>query len=330
MRTLSRLLLACLLAALAVPALASAAPGATRGVVVQRDARAGAVVLANKSGNLQRVKVAKMSKFTMGAIVQVRGAKISVVGHSHKAKLHGVVVRRTKGSFALAGGGSVLAVASVTPPAAGDQVTTTVQVGPSAAVRQRRRVPCRAQRLALGEGARNRDLVDATTLALAVPGFPAGLPIAVGGLTLPVLAPNTAVEARVTLGPDPANPNAIILTLVSLRLDDGQHGDHGDQNGAMVKAEGSVTALTEATGVAAGSITIDGEHGTVMFTIPAGFGATGLMVGDDAEAWGTPGVLPTDPATLVRLEGSNGGDGQSGHGHDGGGGDNSGGSGNDD
>ena len=45
-------------------------------------------------------------------------------------------------------------------------------------------------------------------------------------------------------------------------------------------------------GGADGSITIDGEHGVVTFVIPAGFGATGVMVGDEVEAKGTASTTP--------------------------------------
>ena len=323
MRMLYGLLIVSIVTALAAPALASAAPNGTRGVVVQRDARGGAVVIATKSGSLQRVKFAKPNRLKMGTVLQVSGTKVAVVGHTHKAKLHGVVVRRSKHSFALAGNDSVLAVASTTPPAAGDQVTTTVQVGDT--------------QLSDNDGechvddnsapsARVRGTVlsqTVTTLVLAVPGFAAGLPIAIGTVPVPALPVGTAVKARVTLGPDPNNAAGIVLNLVSLRIDDGQGSEHGGQMGANVKAEGQVTAVVEAT-TTPGSITIDGEHGTVTFAIPVGFGATGAMVGDEVEAWGTAGANPTDPPTLVRLEGSGGGGDHNGQGQDGNSGGNSG------
>jgi hypothetical protein len=113
-----------------------------------------------------------------------------------------------------------------------------------------------------------------------------------------------------------------MLSLVSLRIDD-DNEHHGDLAGANVKAEGAVTQVMEATPTAAGSITIDGEHGIVTFAIPIGFGATGVMVGDDVEAWGTAAVAPALP-TLVRLEGRDDDEDHSGHGHDGGSDDNSG------
>lgn len=301
MRPLSRFLILAAAAALAAPALASAAPGATRGVVVQRDARAGVVVLATQNGILRRVALAKPNRLAMGALVKVQGARVSVVGHRHKARLRGVVVRRGRHSFALAGNGSVLAVASVSPPPAGQQISTTVQVAPGqlsdddgqVEVEDAHTPSAELRGTVLGQ--------DATTIQLAVNGFPAGLVIGLGTVTVPPLAVGTAVEARVSLGPDPANPGAVVLTLLSLRVD---AGEGGGGNAACVKAEGSVAAVTEAgmAGGAPGSITIHGEHGDVTFTIPAGFGPLGVVVGDQVEAKGTAGPTPSDNPTLVRLE----------------------------
>ena len=321
------LFLACAAAAaLAVPGAASAAKIGTRGVVVQRDAKAGAVVVATSNGTLKRIKMAKPNSLKMGSLVRVHGSKISVVGHARKAKLHGVVVRRSHGAFALAGNGSVLAVASTTPPAPGQQITTTVAVGASTLSDDDGEMEVEDHQAA---GAEVRGTVlsqDATSLVLTVNGFPAGLTIGLGTQTIPALAVGTPVEAKVALGPDPANPSGIILTLVSLHVESGNQGEHGDHHGSFVKAEGQVTALTEAgaAGGADGSITVAGEHGDVTFIIPAGFGPSGAMVGDTVEAKGTPGATPADPATLVRLEVSNdngddqGDNGGSGHNGDGG------------
>ena len=329
MRNLTRMVALAAVAAFAVPAMASAAPVAKRGIVVQRDVRGGAVVLATNSGSLLRVSLAKPKSLAMGSLVQVRGTKVSVLGHSRKAKLHGVVVRRGKHSFALAGNGSVLAVASVSPPATGAVVSTTVQVSPNALSNEDGNCQVDQNQAPSAELRGTVLSQDATTLHLTVNGFPGGLTIALGTVTIPALAVGTPVEARVTLGPDPSNPAAIVLTLVSLNADNGQmggqHGDHhhGD-NGSFVKAEGQVTNVVEAgdAGGAPGSITVAGEHGDVTFIIPAGFGATGVAVGDQVEAKGTAGATPTDQPTLVRLETS--GDNSQGDGQGDGGSGNSG------
>ncbi|MDX6477390.1 MAG: hypothetical protein QOH95_2901, partial [Gaiellaceae bacterium] len=320
MRSLSRFVVLAAVAALAVPALASAAPIAKlakRGIVVQRDSRAGAVVLATRSGNLLRVSMAKPNHLAMGSLVQVRGTRVSVVGHAHKAKLRGVVVRRSRHSFALAGGGSVLAVASVNPPAAGQTVATTVQVTPTSLSDDDGEVEVENDQAATAEIRGTVASQTSTTLVLTVDHFPAGLSIALGTVVVPTLAQGTPVEAHVALGPDPANPAnpaAIVLTLVSLRLDGGHHGEHGDHgdHGSMVEASGLVTDLKPAgaAGGAPGSITIADEHGSVTFVIPAGFDTTGVAVNDRVEAKGSPGATPGAQPSLVRLESA---DDESGH-----------------
>jgi len=336
MRSLSRILIAVAVGALVAPALAGAAssPGGMRGVVVQRDAKAGVVVIATRSGSLKRIAMAKPGKFAMGTVLKVVGGKVTVVGHVHKAKLRGVVMRRHVKSFALNGNGSVLAVTSPSPPAAGQQVTTTVQVTPTALNDDDGDDQVDHAQVASAEIHGTVLSQDADTLRLTVAGFPAtGLAILLT-TTIPVLAPGTPVEVRVAIGPDPKNLDGVVLTLVSLRVEDNHNGQQ-DEHGDFVKAEGTVTALVEAgaMGGADGSITIDGEHGVVTFVIPAGFGATGAMVGDEVEAKGTASTTPGANPTLVRIEGrhdnsgsgnnehngdhQNGDDNESGGGHSG-------------
>jgi hypothetical protein len=319
MTRLSRALLLAAVAALAVPALANAATTTTRGIVVQRDAAAGSLVLASKGGALHRIQVASPRRFTMGSVLQVRGSKISIVGRSHSATVSGVVMRRSRHAYALAGNGAVLAVTTPTPPAAGQQVTATVQVTPTALSDDDGQVQVGDTHAPSAELHGTVLSQDATTLRVSVDGFPAGLSIALAGQTIPTLAVGTPIEARVTLGPDPANPAGIVLTLVSLHADNGQGGGGGEQ-GSSVKAEGQVTAVTEAgpTGGAPGSITILGEHGSVTFAIPAGFGPTGAAMGDKVEARGTPAATTGGTPTLVRLEVA-GGDNQGDSGDDNGG-----------
>jgi uncharacterized membrane protein YgcG len=301
MRTLSKVLVAVAFAALAAPALAGAAQTArSHGIVVQRDAKAHVVVIAKSNGALQRIHMARPNTLAMGTVLQVTGTKVSVVGHVHKAKLRGVVVRRHRHSFALAGNGSVLGVTSPTPPAPGAQVTATVQVTPTELDDDDGNEQVNQDQVANAEVRGTVLSQSATQLRLTVAGFPLGLAIALGGQTIPTIPVGTPVEARVALGPDPSNPDSVVLTLVSLRLDD--NGENNDEHhGDFVKAEGKVMAVAEA-GALPGSITIAGEHGLVTFIIPVGFGPTGVVMGDEVEAKGTPGPTATDQPTLVRLE----------------------------
>jgi hypothetical protein len=278
MRPVLRTLLVTAIALLALPALATAAPTATRGIVVQRDARGGTVVLARSGHGLRRVRIVSHKRLAMGTLVRIHGSRVSVFGSTGTAVVQGV---------AAAG------------PAAEIQGTVLAQ--------------------------------SATSLTLSVDGFPAGLAIALGTQTIPTLAVGTPVEVHVSLGPDPANANGIVLTLVSLHVEQGDNGHGSGANASDVRAEGAVTALTEAgpAGGATGSITVAGEHGTVTFVIPAGFGATGVVVGDRVEARGTAAATAGAAPTLVRLEGGknhgdsgdddNGGDDDGGNGGNGGG-----------
>ena len=311
MRTLSKVLVAVAFAALAAPALAGAAQTArSHGIVVQRDAKAHVVVIAKSNGALQRIHMARPNTLAMGTVLQVTGTKVSVVGHVHKAKLRGVVVRRHRHSFALAGNGSVLGVTSPTPPAPGAQVTATVQVTPSELDDDDGDEQVNQGQVANAEVRGTVLSQTATQLRLNVAGFPLGLAIALGGQTIPTIPVGTPVEARVALGPDPSNPDSVVLTLVSLRLDD--NGENNDEHhGDFAKAEGKVMAVAEA-GALPGSITIAGEHGLVTFIIPVGFGPTGVVIGDEVEAKGTPGPTASDQPTLVRLESKHDGGGDNG------------------
>ena len=104
--------------------------------------------------------------------------------------------------------------------------------------------------------------------------------------TVPALAPGTPVEARVTLGPDPANPDAIVLTLVAAPRRGRPNGDRSTTV-TRVKAEGQVTAVTEAG--AAGAMRVDRSRSRASTarsrsSFRPGFGATGVIVGDEVEA----------------------------------------------
>ena len=102
MTRLVRAFLLAALAAFALPALANAAPATTRGIIVQRDAATGTVVVASSSGVLHRVAVASPASLQMGTLVRVRGSKIKVLGHARSAKVHGLVMRSSRHSYALA------------------------------------------------------------------------------------------------------------------------------------------------------------------------------------------------------------------------------------
>jgi hypothetical protein len=260
MRHLLRTLLVALVAALALPALAAATPPGTSGVVVQRDDRGGATVLARSGHALRRLRIVSHHRLALGTVVRIRGSRVAVLGSSTTGTVQGVPAAGP--SFELSG--TVLAQS-------------------------------------------------ATQLALRVDGFPSGLAIRLGNATIPTLPVGTPVEVRVSLGPDPANPNGVVLTLAALHVED--HAAPA-QGAFDVRAEGAVTALVEPgpAGGANGSITIAGEHGIVTFTIPAGTGPTGVSVGDRVEARGSDDGSPGATPILSRLEGTHD---HSGHGRSG-------------
>jgi hypothetical protein len=208
----------------------------------------------------------------------------------------------------------VVGVSSPTPPSAGQHVTATVQVTPTELDDDDGDEHVNGAQVAGAEVRGTFLSASATTLLLTVPGFPTGLPISITGQTIPALTglvAGTPVKAHVTFAPDPSSTQGgVLLTLVSLRVEDNHHGDEHGHSG-FVKAEGKVTAVTEAgaVGFEPGSITILGEHGMVTFVIPAGFGPTGVVVGDEVEAKGTlidPKTgQPTQQPTLLRLEANN-------------------------
>jgi hypothetical protein len=107
-----------------------------------------------------------------------------------------------------------------------------------------------------------------------------------------------------------------------------ENGDNGGDNGSFAKAEGKVTALVEAgaAGGLPGSITIADEHGSITFVIPAGFGPSGAVIGDEVDAKGTASTTPGGQPTLVRLEvdGDNGDNGDNNGDNNGSNGDNNG------
>ena len=100
-----------------VPAAAWA--GTFQGVVVSHQGTALAV--AQPSGLVQTVH--STSRARVGAVVRVSGARVTVVGHARRARVHGVLVRKV---------GSTAFLAAVhSGPAPGTVVDATVAIGQS-------------------------------------------------------------------------------------------------------------------------------------------------------------------------------------------------------
>ena len=92
--------------ALVAPANALAAQASVRGVVVKKDAQTSQIVVAPKSGALQRVRVTRLAAFRLGQTVKVTGrasatgivsARVAKVGKAKKATVRGTVIRSERG-----------------------------------------------------------------------------------------------------------------------------------------------------------------------------------------------------------------------------------------
>lgn len=135
---MKKLLFATFLAAAAVfPTTALA--GTFTGVVVGKGA--GDLAVAAKGGLVRTVHT--RAHVRLGARVQVNGTRVRVFGLSHRARIHGVVVRRVGGTTFLAAGRSLLAVRSssarrlaAVAPATGAIVNANVAIAGGALTQQ--------------------------------------------------------------------------------------------------------------------------------------------------------------------------------------------------
>jgi hypothetical protein len=119
--------------AIAFPATAGAV--SFHGVVVAKQARRHALIVASPSGLVRTVHSHRLAT-TVGARVAVSAARLSdgtfsarrvtVHGRANKARIHGIVAQRRRGGFLLAAGHSVLAVRGSGPPP-GTVVDVTVK-----------------------------------------------------------------------------------------------------------------------------------------------------------------------------------------------------------
>src|SRR5690348_8104699 len=99
---------------------AQAGAASFKGSVVARDSARHAVAVATKSGAVRTVRVAHMA--ALGARVSIqatalrdgtfRASRVSASGHSSRARIHGVVVRKAHSKTFLSAGGTVVCVKS--------------------------------------------------------------------------------------------------------------------------------------------------------------------------------------------------------------------------
>jgi len=280
-----------------------------RGAVVGRDAARGAIAVASKSGAVHTIRVGKQRRLGAQVIIVAarkpdgtfRAARVTARGRTSHARIHGVVVRRTRAGTLLSAGGTVLAVSGASRAARPGRVVTMdvsirgdrlhgvkiIAAGTAAFIDVEGTIATLSPlAITLDHGA---------TIQLTVP----------AALTLPTgLAVGDEVEAVVQFSDG-------VYTLVTLQTDQqGEQGTDDDNNDNEVEVSGTVTAMP------AGMLTVQTRHGaSVTFTVPAGFDLTGVSVGSRVEA---KGVKQGTTVTLTRLKVEDQGDDDDG---DGGGGD---------
>jgi hypothetical protein len=327
-------------AAVAVP---TAGAGSFKGVVVKRDAARHTIAVASPSGVVRTVRTSRLR--AAGTRVSVSAAKladhtfrasrVTALGRTRAARVHGVVLRHLPARTLVSAGGSVLSIrttartfASASSMRPGTIVNARVRISRGALSAPRLLAAGQATVFEAEGTIASLSPLELTvehgvTITLTVP----------AALQLPSsLSVGDRVEAIVQF-------DGTTYTLVTLTVEDqgqGNGGGVGEEQG-RVEAEGTVTALTD-TSITVQPSDDDGEQGSspVTFAIPAGFDLHGVKKNDRVEAKGTMvnGVL-----TLSKLElkdegqgddnGGNGsgdddhnGDGGGGdHGGDGGGGD---------
>ena len=300
-----RLLPIIIAGAVAPFALVDAASAASvHGTVIKRGAGSNVVALA--SGKLITVQGGHAR---VGSVVTLRGSRsgatlssegMRVTGRARRAKIHGVVVRRSGHRFLLADRGAAVAVTSTTPPAPGSEVTTGVTINAGAL-----QADGSSMTAAQADGAEFDGTVFSVTpqlLTISVNGVQ--VPVQVGTVALPTgLAAGQRVEVRVTLSQ--VQGAAIAFALVSIHVD-GSEGDHHNCHCANVEARGTLALGT-------GTLTVTTDSGPVTFTVPSGFPLDGLANGAIVEAKGTKNADGT--ITLVSIQADDGSHCR--HGHDG-------------
>ncbi len=121
--------------ALVAPANALAAQASVRGVVVKKDAQTSQIVVAPKSGALQRVRVTRLAAFRLGQTVKVTGrasatgivsARVAKVGKAKKATVRGTVIRSKRGYMLVAKNGAVVRISTRARRAVGTGVKARV------------------------------------------------------------------------------------------------------------------------------------------------------------------------------------------------------------
>jgi hypothetical protein len=230
--------------AVAFPAAAGAA--SFSGIVVAKQVRRHALVVASRTGAVRVVHTHRLAT-RLGGRVAVRArplqdgtfsaTHVSVRGRAHRARIHGAVVRRLRGRVLVAAGHSVLSIRTHrlfslqddNPGAQpGDEVDETVSIDNGdldedqvEEVGHTQKLELEGSILSVTAPTSSKDgeivlQVGASTIHVVVP----------GGMQLPSLATGQNVELKVTL-------SGTTFTLVKAQDEDDDQGDddQGDDDG---------------------------------------------------------------------------------------------------
>ncbi len=286
--------------ALVAPANALAAQASVRGVVVKKDAQTSQIVVAPKSGALQRVRVTRLAAFRLGQTVKVTGrasatgivsARVAKVGKAKKATVRGTVIRSKRGYMLVAKNGAVVRISTRARRAVGTGVKARV------ALRSGRLAAERVETVANGSEFEAKGTVvsiDATagTMQFNLSEDDSVITVALGDADVTGLTEGSVIEIHASVVR--ADDGTVTYTLTRWHAEDCSH-DHGDDDGDQgeVEVDGTLTALDATTA----TVTVGGQ--AIVFTIKEGLSLDGFTVGDTVEA---KGYVIADVLTLVRIE----------------------------
>jgi hypothetical protein len=200
------------------------------GIVVAKGG--GSVAVASKGGLVRTVH--SNAHVRLGARVHVNGTAVRSFGIAHRARIHGVVVRRVHGTTFLAAGRSLLALRSrsgrrlaALGPTSGAVVNANVAIGSGQLTQQslqvvghERRVTIQALVTAVGPG----------SITVSVNGQPLKIALPAG-----IQLPASLVGQFVTLTIKIEDENEVEVENEVENEDnddnDDDHGDHGDHSG---------------------------------------------------------------------------------------------------
>jgi uncharacterized membrane protein YgcG len=227
---------------IALPATAGAAT--FKGIVIAKQVRRHALVVASQSGVVRTVHTHRLST-RLGARVTVTASRlpdgtfsatrVTANGHAARARIHGVVARRLRGRFLVSAGHALLAVRTGqsfstndqgSGPAPGTVVNVTVNLNGDQLDEQDVQEVGHAQRLELeGNVVSVTQPSSSTAGAIALQVGTSTISVVVpAGTTLPPLNPGDSVQLKVEL-------SGSTFTLVTSTDENDNQGDDGGGGG---------------------------------------------------------------------------------------------------